>query len=64
MLSFSPKENLEALKETLRGIDPGLTRELEEEYVFLYPHVVERLKREGIKPRIAYTPDGIPRELI
>jgi uncharacterized Fe-S cluster-containing radical SAM superfamily protein len=61
MLSFSPKENLEALKETLRGIDPGLTRELEEEYVFLYPHVVERLKREGIKPRIAYTPDGIPR---
>ncbi|MEM2123164.1 MAG: hypothetical protein QXE79_05970 [Candidatus Bathyarchaeia archaeon] len=27
-------------------------------------HVAERLRREGIRPRIAYTPDGIPKELI
>ncbi|MEM2123167.1 MAG: radical SAM protein [Candidatus Bathyarchaeia archaeon] len=64
MLSFSTKKRLKALKAELHGIDPSLARELEEEYVFLYPHVAERLSREGIKPLIAYTPGGIPRELI
>jgi len=26
--------------------------------------VIERLKRAQIKPYVAYTPDGIPKELI
>jgi uncharacterized Fe-S cluster-containing radical SAM superfamily protein len=64
MLSFSPKRNFEALKDELRRIDAALAREVEEEYVFLYPHVIERLKRAGVNPMIAYTPGRIPRKLI
>lgn len=64
MLSFSPKENLEELKERLRAIDQSLAEGVEEEYVFLYPIVARRLSRAGIKPLVAYSPDGIPSELI
>jgi len=64
MVSFSQKKSCEALKKKLREIDLSLARELEEEYVFLYPHVVERLSREGIKPHTAYSPNKIPEELI
>lgn len=61
MLSFSPKKNLEALKEKIASSMAG---ELEEEYVILYPLVVERLKKSGLKPLIAYDPKGVPKELI
>ncbi|RLF08679.1 MAG: molybdenum cofactor biosynthesis protein MoaA [Thermoprotei archaeon] len=64
MLSFSTYENLKRLKDRLREIDKLLVDKLEEEYVFLYPHVVEQLKKAGIKPRIAFTPDNIPVEFI
>jgi len=64
MLSFSSEENFELLKDRLREIDPSLAREVEEEYVFLYPHVLDRLNRAGIKPRIAYSPNRVPKELI
>ena len=64
MLSFSPKENLEALVYRLREIDSRLAEEVEEEHVFLYPLVVKRLKAAGIEPRVAYAPDKIPRRLI
>ena len=64
MLSFSTKESYEKLKARLRSIDPSLEEELEEEYVFLYPHVVERLRRAGLQPRQAYSPNNIPEELI
>jgi len=64
MLSFTSKENFENLKNTLKEIDEKLTLEIEEEYVFLYPHVVKRLKNAGIKPLIAYKPNNIPREFI
>lgn len=64
MLSFSPDKNVLLFKERLKGIARSASENLEEEYVFLYPHVVQRLKRAGIKPVIAYTPQGIPRELI
>lgn len=64
MLSFSHKKNYEALKNRLREVDLNLPGELEEEYVFLYPHVIERLSREGIKPHVAYKPNKIPKELI
>lgn len=64
MLSFSSKANYKALLERLKAIDRELVEEVEEEYVFLYPLVVERLKKAGIKPNIAYSPDGVPRELI
>ncbi len=64
MLSFSSKESLELLIEKLREIDDELVEELEPEYVFLYPHVVKLLKKHGLKPRIAYSPNNIPEELI
>jgi len=52
MLSFSTEENLRGLVERLAEIDPRLPSLLEPEYVILYPHVVERLRRTGLKPRI------------
>ncbi|KUO40970.1 MAG: molybdenum cofactor biosynthesis protein MoaA [Candidatus Hadarchaeum yellowstonense] len=64
MLSFSPAGNLEKLKDRLREIKPSLADEVEEEYVFLYPHVVERLSRAGIRPRKAYSPGKIPDHLV
>ena len=60
MLSFSSEENLRKLIERLNEINPAYVRELEEEYVFLYPHVKERLRRAGIVPRVAYEPDRVP----
>ncbi|MEO0137493.1 MAG: radical SAM protein [candidate division WOR-3 bacterium] len=64
MLSFSPDKNVLLLKERLGRISRRIIADFEEEYVFLYPHVVKRLKENGIRPLIAYTPDGVPRELI
>jgi len=64
MRSFSTKENYEALLKRLWEIDPRLPEMVEDEYVFLYPIVVERLKKAGIKPYVCYTPSGIPAELI
>jgi uncharacterized Fe-S cluster-containing radical SAM superfamily protein len=64
MLSFSKQENIKRLKERFKEVDPLLIREFEKEYVFLYPHVIKRLKQAGIKPIMAYSPDKIPCELI
>ncbi len=63
MLSFSPDKNIVLLKQRLRGIATTVADELEEEYIFLYPHVVRRLKRAGITPVRAYSPRGIPKKL-
>jgi uncharacterized Fe-S cluster-containing radical SAM superfamily protein len=64
MLSFSSKENFKNLRKEIKRIAPYLEEEIEEEYVFFYPHVVKRLKKAGIKPIVAYDPNGIPKELI
>ncbi|MCR6692314.1 MAG: molybdenum cofactor biosynthesis protein MoaA, partial [archaeon YNP-LCB-003-016] len=32
--------------------------------VILYPHVVEIMRRRGLKPKIAYNPNGIPSSMI
>ena len=64
MLSFSPPDAVEGLRERLAEIDRDLAGALEEEYVFLYPHVAERLRRAGLKPLVAFTPDGIPTEFV
>lgn len=64
MCSFSPKESLEKLRERIGKIAPYLAGELEEEYVILYPVVVERLKTAKLKPTIAYSPQGVPEDLI
>jgi len=64
MLSFSSRESLDGLLKRLGEVDPSLPKEVEEEYVFLYPHVVQRLKQAGVKPMVAYTPERIPSELV
>ena len=64
MLSFSTPESIGQLKENLKLISSSLPAEMEEEYIFLYPHVKERLKKAGIKPAVSYNPRGIPEELI
>jgi len=48
----------------LREMDRGLAENVEEEYVFLYPHVAKRLSEAGIQPRISYEPDKAPKELV
>lgn len=64
MLSFSPKENFRELLNRLREVDRGLAENVEEEYVFLYPHVTKRLSEAGIQPAVAYEPSKAPKELI
>lgn len=64
MLSFSLKENFPRFLEMLKEIEPKIVNEVEEEYVFLYPHVVRRLKKAGVNPKIAYQPNRIPENLI
>lgn len=64
MLSFSSSENYESLKNRLAEIHPQLLKEIDEEYVILYPHVIKILKDRGLKPKIAYKPEGIPASMI
>lgn len=64
MLSFSDERGIQQLTERLQEIDSRLILELEEEYVFLYPHVVKKLRKAGIWPNVAYDPRRIPEELI
>ncbi|MEM3437254.1 MAG: radical SAM protein [Nitrososphaerales archaeon] len=64
MLSFSSDESKKKLIEKLLSIDKMLVREIEEEYVFLYPHVKKRLERARINPILSYNPKTIPKELI
>lgn len=54
MLSFSSRENVSKLILRLREVDPKYAEGFEEEYVFLYPHVKERLRKVGLKPILAY----------
>lgn len=64
MLSFTSRENYEKLKKKLYNIHPTLSEDIDEEYVILYPHVVELLKKRGLKPKIAFKPNSIPVEII
>jgi len=60
MLSFSTPDNVRMFLKKISGIHPALAQEIDEEYVILYPHVVELLKKNGLKPYTAYRPDGVP----
>ena len=64
MLSFSTQEAYSALRGRLADIHPALAEEIDEEYVILYPHVVELMRRRGLKPLKAYRPDGVPAFMI
>ncbi len=56
MASFSTKASFRELLSRLAEIDPVLAANVEEEYVILYPHVAEQLRKRGLWPRVAYKP--------
>ncbi|MEM1675750.1 MAG: radical SAM protein [Desulfurococcaceae archaeon] len=64
MLSFTPEDNFREFLKKLSSIHPVLASEIDIEYVILYPHVVELLRKNNLKPFIAYYPDNIPNSLI
>ena len=64
MTSFSPKSSFTDLLKRLKQIDPILEEEVEVEELILYPHVVKRLKRYGLKYFVAHPPNKIPPEQI
>jgi len=64
MASFSTGEDMGRIRESLRAIDPRLRDELEVEELILYPHVLRRLDRYGLKQYRSYEPDKVPRELV
>ncbi len=63
MVSFSPPENIIALRKRLKEINPAF-RDFEIEELILYPPVEERLKKLKLGYLTAYRPEGIPAEQI
>ncbi len=63
MVSFSPEENVHALRRRLGAIAPELA-DLEIEELVLYEGIAERLHRAGLTYRTAYTPRHIPPEQV
>lgn len=50
MMSFGSPAAIQQFRYKLQTIDRSLADNLEEEYAILYPPVVERLKKAGVKP--------------
>lgn len=63
MTSFSPPENIAALKKRLKAISPAFEN-FEVEELILYPAVEERLKRLKVSYMTCYKPESIPAEQI
>jgi uncharacterized Fe-S cluster-containing radical SAM superfamily protein len=64
MVSFSNRENLARLKEKLRQISPDLAEQVEIEELILYPHVVERIQKHGLRHVSGYEPNKLPKEQV
>ncbi|MEM2896741.1 MAG: radical SAM protein [Candidatus Bathyarchaeia archaeon] len=64
MISFSSKESLNSLIEKLNKIDKRLAKSLEIEELILYPHVVRKIERFGLKYKTGYSPGEIPKDFI
>ena len=64
MVSFSSRKNLQTLIQRLRRMGSRLAEEVEIEELILYPHVVRRMQKHGLKYHRAYTPDKVPTEQI
>lgn len=64
MTSFSTNESFKELIARLAEIDERLVEETEVEELILYPHVIERLKKYGLKYKVAHTPDKVPPDQI
>ena len=64
MASFSPKKSFHTLIQRLRQISPDLAEEIEIEELILYPHVIKRIQKHGLKYYTAYSPERVPLEQI
>lgn len=64
MTSFSTDESFKRLMKRLEEIDRRLVDEAEIEELILYPHVVRRLRKYGLRYRVAHTPDKVPPDQI
>ncbi len=63
MISFSPPENIAALRKRLKAINPAF-EDFEAEELILYPSVEERLKKLKVNYITGYRPQYIPAEQI
>jgi uncharacterized Fe-S cluster-containing radical SAM superfamily protein len=64
MMSFSNDGGLENLKERLRQIDPDFAEQVEIEELILYPHVVQRIQKFGLRHTTGHKPDRVPKEQV
>ncbi len=64
MLSFSKPENIKELLERIHSIHPDLLASLDPEIIIMYPHVVELLRKYGLKPIRYISPEKIPDYMI
>ncbi|MEM2025599.1 MAG: hypothetical protein QXW94_04845 [Desulfurococcaceae archaeon] len=64
MLSFSTEDSYMEFKRRLAGISPSLVECVDEEYVIMYPHVKELLRKNNLVPRVSYDPSGVPNSMI
>ncbi|MCS7124872.1 MAG: radical SAM protein [Candidatus Bathyarchaeota archaeon] len=64
MASFSTRKSLQFLRKQLDQISPKLADELEIEELILYPHVVRKLQKHGLKYHTGYAPENVPPEQI
>jgi uncharacterized Fe-S cluster-containing radical SAM superfamily protein len=63
MVSFSPVESRERLRQRLIAIHPAL-KDFEEEELILYPAVAARLAKRGLSYSSGYLPGGLPADQI
>lgn len=52
VVSFSTPENIASFIKTIETIDKRLSNSVEQEVIFILPHIEKRLKKRGIKPKI------------
>jgi len=64
MLSLSGEDGLRKFSNILQLIHPGLSELVDEEYIILYKHVKELIKKTGLRPRYVVLPDRVPSEMI
>jgi uncharacterized Fe-S cluster-containing radical SAM superfamily protein len=64
MSSFSSRKALEMFIKRLGSMSSELAREVEIEELILYPHVINRIQKYGLKYYKAYTPESVPAEQI
>lgn len=64
MLSLSGEEGLRRFSSTVGSIHPSLSELIDEEYIIMYKHVKELVKKTGLKPKYVVLPDRIPDKMV